>query len=173
MASLMIIQMTGLSGAGKTTIALAAKERMDFLGIPLEVIDGDVYRKTLCKDLGFSREDRCENIRRLGTLAHTLDVPVIISAINPFASARLALRDAYGARTVWVDCPLPVLVTRDTKGLYRRALLPDGHPDKLYNLTGVGDAYEVPLEADLVLHTDLQTPEESVERLVGFILGIV
>lgn len=169
----MIIQMTGLSGAGKTTIALATKERMDFLGIPLEVIDGDVYRKTLCKDLGFSREDRCENIRRLGALAHALGAPVIISAINPFASARLALREAYGAKTVWVDCPLPVLVTRDTKGLYRRALLPDGHPDKLYNLTGVGDAYEPPVEADLVLRTDCQTPEESVERLVGFILGIV
>ena len=75
----MIIQMTGLSGAGKTTIALAAKER---LGMPLEVIDGDVYRKTLCRDLGFSRADRCENIRRLGELASTFAVPVIISAIN-------------------------------------------------------------------------------------------
>ena len=173
MTFLMIIQMTGLSGAGKTTIAGMAKERLSVLGIPLEVIDGDVYRKTLCRDLGFSREDRCENIRRLGALAHTFDTPVIISAINPFASARLALREAYGAKTVWVDCPLPVLVTRDTKGLYRKALLPEGHPDKLHNLTGMGDPYEPPLDADLVIRTDLRLPEESADELLRFIQALL
>jgi len=166
--------MTGLSGAGKTTIATQTMEWLAALQVPLEVIDGDIYRKTLCKDLGFSPADRMENIRRLGALAHSCslrNIPVIISAINPYESARARLKAAYGAKTVWVDCPLAVLMERDTKGLYRKALLPDGHPDKVMNLTGINDRYEAPENADLVLHTGQETPEESVEKLTRFILS--
>ncbi len=174
--SMILVQLTGLSGSGKTTIALRAKEILEDKKIPLEVIDGDVYRRTLCKDLGFSREDRCENIRRLGEVARGFcdrEIPALISAINPYESARAALRQNLGARTVWVNCDLSVLIQRDTKGLYRKALLPDGHPEKIPNLTGVNDLYEAPEQADLVLYTDRETPEVSASRLVEFMLETI
>ena len=170
----MIIQLTGLSGAGKTTIATRTREYLASWKVLVEIIDGDIYRQSLCKDLGFSREDRIENIRRLGALAHQLskrEIPAIISAINPYEVARHHLVEAYGAKTVWVNCAIDVLVQRDTKGLYRKAMLPSGHPERISNLTGVNDVYEAPEMADLILYTDLETPDQSVERLSRFILA--
>jgi adenylylsulfate kinase len=169
----MIVQFTGLSGAGKTTLAKAVQQLLQPHPIAVEIIDGDVYRNTLCKDLGFSRADRCENIRRLGKLAHEVDQPnkvVIIAAINPYQIVRQELAYQYGALTVWVRCSLPVLTQRDTKGLYKRALLPEGHPDKITNLTGVNDAYEPPPDAALVIDTETELPESSADRLYRFIL---
>src|SRR5687767_2116817 len=128
-----IIQMTGLSGAGKSTLAAAGKQRLGAMGVVSEVIDGDSYRQTICKDLGFSAADRRENIRRLGRIAQDYKqkgVLAIIAAINPFEDTRAELREQYGAKTVWIKCALDLLIQRDPKGLYKKALLPDNDPGK-------------------------------------------
>ncbi|MBV8253697.1 MAG: adenylyl-sulfate kinase [Chitinophaga sp.] len=168
------IQLTGLSGAGKTTIATAVQQQLSQQGYTVEVIDGDVYRQTLCKDLGFSREDRYENIRRLSALAaeKTKDgIITLLSVIHPYEAMRAWAASTYGAHTVWIHCPLNVLLQRDTKGLYHRAMLPDGHPEKLHNLTGVNDPYEEPVSPQLIIHTHEEAIENSVQRLSSYILA--
>ena len=168
----MLIQLTGLSGAGKTTLAQKVSEELAIIGLSSVVLDGDVYRKTLCKDLGFSYADRIENIRRLGALAYSYTLKgdiAIISAINPFEVGRRELQELYGAKTIWIDCALDILQERDTKGLYKRASLPDGHPEKLDNLTGVNDKYEEPRDADLRISTHLETVEQSAQRIVSYL----
>jgi adenylylsulfate kinase len=170
----MMIQLTGLSGAGKTTIAALAKPLLEKQGLQITVIDGDEYRKTLCKDLGFSKEDRHENIRRLGKLAFSFIQQghiVMIAAINPYETIRHELKEKYSALTVWINCDIDELIKRDTKGLYKRALLPDNDPAKVFNLTGVNDIYESPGAADLILNTDKETPVQSAEKLCQFILS--
>lgn len=171
---MIFIQMTGLSGAGKTTVSINVKRELERRGFKTEVIDGDEYRATLSKDLGFSREDRIENIRRLAFVGQKLSqhgVIVILSAINPYEEVRREIREKIpSAKTVWLDCDLETLRQRDTKGLYRRALLPDGDPEKLANLSGVNDPFEIPTDADLILKTDKETEAESTERLLRFIL---
>ena len=169
----MLIQLTGLSGAGKTTIAKEVKTLLDAAGRSTFIIDGDVYRQTLCKDLGFSKEDRQENIRRLGKLAneHAQEGSIaIVAAINPYEAIRQELVALYHAKTVWIDCNLEELIRRDTKGLYKRALLPDHDPNKLTNLTGVNDLFENPAHADLILHTSEETIAESVQKFHSYII---
>ena len=170
----MIIQLTGLSGAGKTTLAMGVKSLLEKHSLNIEIVDGDAYRKTLCKDLGFSKEDRMENIRRLGKAAWSFkekaDI-IMIAAINPFEAIRNELTKKYGTKTVWIKCDLPVLIERDTKGLYRRALLNDEHPDKIFNLTGVNDTYEIPAEPDLVIDTSIETAAQSVQKFYEFLLS--
>lgn len=174
---MILIQLTGLSGAGKSTIARQAQAKLQALGYAVEVIDGDEYRKSLCKDLGFSKEDRNENIRRLGFVGLKLaqyNVIVILAAINPYEEVRKELKQRSDAvKTVWVHCDMDTLRQRDTKGLYYRAFLDDGHQDKLHNLTGVNDPYEPPQDADLILHTHAETEEESVQKLLGYILASI
>jgi adenylylsulfate kinase len=169
----MIIQLCGLSGAGKTTIAHNVKLKAIASATPIEIIDGDNYRDFLCKDLGFSKEDRCENIRRLGFVASRLSrhgVVCIISAINPYQAIRNELANKYDlVKTVYVDCPVKELINRDTKGLYKRALLPDGHPDKILNLTGINDPFEPPLMPDLHLRTNEKTISACTNELFSFI----
>ena len=169
-----LLQMTGLSGAGKTTIAEATKARLIALGYAIEIIDGDTYRKTLCKDLGFSKADRLENIRRLGQVG--LDTIAkgtiaILAVINPYQAARQALQaKSPFVKTIFINCPLSITTERDTKGLYRRALLPTEHPDYIGHFTGISDPFEPPQDADLTLNTGQQTIAESVEMLVAFVL---
>lgn len=169
---MVFIQLTGLSGAGKTTLAGMAKQLLEGEQIPVAVIDGDVYRRSLCADLGFSREDRCENIRRLGKVGADFcreGAVVIIAAINPYQEARDELKALYEAKTVYIDCPLPVLIERDTKGLYRRALLEKENPDYIGNLTGVNDPYDIPVAPDLYVNTAELPIEEAAHTLVAFI----
>jgi adenylyl-sulfate kinase len=174
MTKVMIIQLTGLSGAGKTTLVEGVRSLLEKQSLKTEIIDGDAYRKTLCKDLGFSKEDRMENIRRLGKTAWSFkeraDI-IMIAAINPFEQIRNELREKYGTKTVWIKCDLPVLIERDTKGLYRRALLHDDHPDKIFNLTGVNDTYEIPADPDLVIDTSNETAAQSVQKFYEFLLS--
>ncbi len=171
---MLLVQLTGLSGSGKTTVANLVKENFAARNIQIEVIDGDEYRNTLCKGLGFSFEDRVENLRRLGFVAKLLlkhNVISIISAINPFESVRQELASySPKVRTVWLNCSVETLIERDAKGLYRKAMLPDGDPDKVYHFTGISDPYEIPKKPDLVINTDEETPEESARKLVEFIL---
>jgi adenylylsulfate kinase len=170
---MLIIQLTGLSGSGKTTLSAYVKQKLGEKDLRVEIIDGDTYRKTLCSDLGFSKEDRCENIRRLGQAAYLFmgsrDV-VIIAAISPFEQIRNELRLNYGIKTVWINCTIDVLIKRDTKGLYKRALLPENHPDKLNNLTGINDDYDLPSTCELIINTHEQRCEQSGDMLCDFIM---
>lgn len=169
---MLLIQLTGLSGSGKTTVAAMTKQLLQRDEIEVTIVDGDEYRKTLCADLGFSREDRCENIRRLGKVANSFcgkAQVVIIAAISPYRQPREELTRLYGARTVFIHCPLPVLVERDTKGLYRRALQSAGTPGRITNLTGVNDPYEAPEHPDLLVDTSRLSPQDAAQQLAGFV----
>ena len=174
---MLLIQMTGLSGAGKSSIALLTQKNLTGLGYKVEVLDGDNYRQHLCRDLGFSKADRMENIRRLGFVGLTLAKHGIISilcAINPYEESRIALKKSSSlTRTVYVECPIDVIIQRDPKGLYRRALLPEGHPDHIKHFTGISDPYEVPVNPDLIIQTQTETPEQSAKHLADYIIKII
>lgn len=171
---MMIILLYGLSGAGKTTLAKSVKTLLVQQHIPAEVIDGDDYRRHLFKELGFSKQDRVENIRRLGFIAGKLSahgIVTIVSAINPYEHIRQEIVLAYPhVKTVYVSCSMDSLMQRDTKGLYKKALLPDGHPDKLYNLTGVNDTFDVPENPDLCIDTGCNPLQQCTETLYNFII---
>jgi adenylylsulfate kinase len=173
----LFIQMTGLSGAGKTTLSRIVAARLKTKGIHVELIDGDEYRTGLCSDLGFSKEDRNTNIRRLGFVSKVLarnNVVSIIAAINPYDEIRQELREmSDSVMTVHIDCDIDTLITRDTKGLYRRALLPKDDPDRVDNFTGISDPYEAPQSPDLKINTSLESLEDSANRLEDFILRCI
>ena len=169
----MIIQFCGLSGSGKTTLASQTKKYFNHKNINIENIDGDEYRKVLSADLGFTKEDRNTNIRRLAFVASRLaeyQIIPIICAINPYESVRKEVIASYhDVKTIYIKCSLEELIRRDTKGLYARALFPDNHPDKITNLSGINDPFEIPANPDLVIETDKQTIETCTQQLVNFI----
>jgi adenylylsulfate kinase len=170
---MVLIQFTGLSGSGKTTLAYSVHQLLVAEGYKVEVIDGDVYRTTICKDLGFSKEDRCENIRRLFEVGRDFvkaDTIVLMSVINPYENLRNELRAHKFVRTVFLDCSIENLIKRDPKGLYEKALLPDNDSNKINNFTGISAVFETPLRADLVLKTDLETVSLSINKLYNFII---
>jgi len=156
---------TGLSGAGKTTVSSKIAEELKRRGHKVEVLDGDVVRTNLSKGLGFSREDRDTNIRRIGFVCHILTrngVVAIAAAISPYAEIRRENRELIGDFVeVFVSCPLEKLVERDTKGLYKKALA-----GEIDNFTGVSDPYEEPENAEIILETEKETVEESVARVL-------
>lgn len=170
----MILLFCGLSGAGKTTLATRVKSKLAGDGMPVEIIDADEYRQRLFKDLGYSKEDRFENVRRLGFIAHKFSshhIITIVSAINPYDSIRKELADTYNhVKIVHLDCDINVLVKRDTKGLYKKALLPDGHPDKISNLTGINDPFEAPESPDLYINTSVTNIRQSTNEVYSFIM---
>jgi adenylylsulfate kinase len=170
-----IIQFCGLPGSGKTTLAEGVKALLRQKNINVEIIDGDEYRKVLCADLGFSKADRNQNIRRLAFVASKLsnyDIVSIICAINPYEAIRQEIITTYSnVKTVFIDCAVEILIQRDPKGLYKKALLPVGHPDKINNLTGVNDPFEIPKNADLIIKTDTESVQRSTEKLADFILA--
>ena len=157
---------TGLSGAGKTTLARMVEDQLIARGHKVEVLDGDVIRTNLSKGLGFSKEDRDTNIRRIGFVCNLLtrnDVVAIAAAISPYREVRDELRRDIGAFVeVYVSCPIDVLAERDVKGLYKKALA-----GEIKNFTGVDDPYESPLAAEVVVETDIETPEQSAARIIS------
>ena len=162
------VWLTGLSGAGKTTLAslLAGEFRRE--GRAVEVLDGDIIRENLSRGLGFSQEDRNTNIRRIGFVANLLSrngVSVIVAAISPYEAVREEVRRAHEGRfvEVYVRCPTDVLIERDTKGLYRKAL-----KGEIQNLTGISDPYEPPPNPEVIVSTDVETPEESVRLILDW-----
>ena len=157
---------TGLPSAGKTTIANLVEERLAQAGRPVEVLDGDVVRRHLSKELGFSKQDRDENIRRIGYVADLLSrngVIVLAAAISPYRAVREELRALIGDFVeVWVATDLATCRARDVKGLYARY-----DRGELRGLTGADDPYEPPLAPELVLRTETQPPEASAEAVLA------
>jgi adenylyl-sulfate kinase len=158
--------LTGLSGAGKSTLARALADRLALDGIRLEILDGDEVRENLSKGLGFSREDRDTNIRRIAWVAKLLTrngVGVITAAISPYAETRNEARRAIGNFVeVYVRASLDTCIARDPKGLYRRAIAGD-----IPVFTGVSDPYEPPTSPALTVDTERETVEQGVERIVA------
>lgn len=168
-----IFLFTGLSGAGKTTLATSVKQALALVQLSVHIIDGDAYRQTLCKDLGFSKQDRIENLKRLGEVAINLEPlydVVIIAAISPYEEARQMLVKQTNAQIIWIKCDIKTLVARDTKGLYRKALLPNDHPDKIVNFSGVNAVYETPKQPHLIIDTCNTTLETSAAIITNHIL---
>jgi len=160
------IWFTGLSGSGKSTIACALEARLREQGCKLEVLDGDIVRTNLTKGLGFSKEDRDENIRRIGFVSHLLTrngVIVLVSAISPYREIREEVRDRVGDFIeVFVDAPLRVCEDRDVKGLYKRA-----RAGEIKGFTGIDDPYEAPHSPEVHCQTDQETLEESVNKVLA------
>jgi adenylylsulfate kinase len=158
------IWFTGLSGSGKSTLSEIIEERLKARGRNVEILDGDIVRTHLSKGLGFSREDRDTNIKRIAFVCGLLTrngVICISAAIAPYSEAReWARHEIKNFVEVYVKCPIEVCRQRDVKGLYK--LVDEG---KIKNFTGVDDPYEEPEHPDLVIETDKESIEESVERI--------
>ncbi|MBZ5534040.1 MAG: adenylyl-sulfate kinase [Acidobacteriia bacterium] len=164
------VWLTGLSGAGKTTICSALYTELLARAFRVEVLDGDVIRKLFCSDLGFSKEDRDENIRRIGLVAELLTrngVVVLISAISPYRVAREEVRARIGDFIeVYVNTPLEVCERRDPKGLYRKA-----RRGEIAGFTGIDDPYEAPLAPDVECHADRESLRTCVGKVMSAILA--
>jgi 3'-phosphoadenosine 5'-phosphosulfate synthase len=160
-----VVWLTGLSGAGKSTLARKLEARLDAESQPVEVLDGDIVRQNLSYGLGFSREDRDTNIRRIGFVADLLarnGVVAIVAAISPYRSTRDEVRaSVHQFIEVFVKCDLDTLIERDPKGLYSKALR-----GEIQNFTGISDPYEEPVSPELTVETDRETEEESVQKIL-------
>ena len=162
--------LTGLSGAGKTTLARQIFNELRNQGLLVEILDGDEVRANLSKGLGFSKEDRDTNIRRIGYVSRLLSrngVAVITAAISPYRDIRNEMRQSIendGSRfiEVYVKCPIDVLAKRDVKGLYKKALA-----GEIVGFTGVSDPYQEPVEPEIVVETDRQSIEQSVATIIS------
>jgi len=160
--------LTGLSGAGKTTLAAEVAHELRARGVKVEVLDGDQVRTNLSKGLGFSKEDRDTNIRRIGYVCRLLSrngVAAISAAISPYREARdevrrLVEQDGAEFIEVFVKCPIDVLAKRDVKGLYKKALA-----GEIRGFTGVDDPYESPLAPDVVIESDRELVDFSTRKI--------
>jgi adenylylsulfate kinase len=160
---------TGLSGAGKTTITNQLVKELLKRGSKLEVLDGDVVRENLSKGLGFSKEDRDTNIRRIAFVANLLSrngVPVLTAAISPYREIRDEARQMMGDRfiEIYVKASVETCEERDVKGLYAKA-----RSGEIKEFTGVSDPYEEPVDPEITVETEQQSPEESAQQIVGYL----
>jgi len=165
-----VIWLTGLSGSGKSTIAMALERKLFDAGRQVFVLDGDIIRTGLCQDLGFSSKDRTENIRRIGEVARIMansGLCVIVSFISPFRVDRDRVRDAMLEGCfieVFVNAPLEVCEKRDTKGLYARAIR-----GEIADFTGISSPYEPPVSPEVELNTDRLSVAEAVDSVLSFL----
>jgi len=160
---------TGLSGSGKTTITNLLVKELRKRDVPLEVLDGDIVRENLSKGLGFSKEDRDTNIRRIAFVANLLSrhaVPVITAAISPYKEIRNEAREMMEDRfvEVYAKASVETCEERDVKGLYAKA-----RSGEIKEFTGVSDPYEPPENAEIVVETEQQSPEESAQQILGYL----
>ena len=162
---------TGLSGAGKSTIANLVDKRLHAMGMHTYILDGDNVRHGLNKDLGFTDEDRVENIRRVAEVARLMTdagLIVLVSFISPFQAERRMAREMFAPGEfveVYVDTPLEIAEQRDVKGLYAKA-----RAGKIKNFTGIDSPYEAPEKPEIHLHADRQPPEELADRVASLLL---
>ena len=168
-----ILWFTGLSGAGKSTLAERLVKTFKERGFRVELLDGDEVRTNLSKGLGFSKEDRDTNIRRIGYVARLLGrngVIAITAAISPYKEIRDEVRAAAEGDDVpfvevFANASLDALVDRDVKGLYKKALA-----GEIANFTGVSDPYEAPGNPEIEVRTDSETEDESAEKILGYLI---
>ncbi len=160
--------LTGLSGSGKTTIAQGVAEWLRTQSLPVEVLDGDIVRNYLSQELGFSKEDRDRNIRRIAFVARLLSrhqVIVIVSAISPYQKTREEARKMLeNFVEVYVKASLDVCEKRDVKGLYAKA-----RSRKIEQFTGIDHPYEEPINPEIICHTDHETVEESINKVISLL----
>ncbi len=163
-----IIWFTGLSGAGKTTIAQGVFAQLEAAGVPVQLLDGDAVRQDLSRDLGYSRLDRFENVARVARAAKLFasqGKTVLVAMISPYRAMRDAVRTSTANFSeVFVDAPLSVCERRDVKGLYKKA-----RAGQIQTFTGVSDPYEPPLMPELVCHTDCEGVSESITKVLALI----
>lgn len=162
------VWLTGLPCSGKSTISTELAQALRASGRAVEVLDGDVVRTNLSQGLGFSREDRDINIRRIGFVAHLLSrngVIVIVAAVSPYAQTRQQVRELIGDFIeVHVRCPVAECERRDVKGMYAQA-----RAGKIQHFTGVDDPYEPPEQPEVTVHTDRETPAESAAQVLALL----
>jgi len=163
-----VLWMTGLSGSGKTTLANLVEAELKRRHMRVERLDGDVVRQSLTADLGFSKEDRDKNIQRVTFVAKLLSrngVAVITAFISPYRATRdWVRREVTRFIEVFVDCPLEECIRRDVKGLYAKAIA-----GQIPEFTGISDPYEPPLNPEIVVHTDRETVEQSLAKIMGYL----
>jgi adenylylsulfate kinase len=165
-----LLWFTGLSGSGKSTLAHTVEEQLHELGCHTFVFDGDNVRHGLCSDLGFSEEDRSENIRRIaemGKLYVDAGMIALTAFISPMRQDRAFVRNLVGENDfieIWCRCPLEVCEERDVKGLYRRA-----RAGEIDQFTGISAPYEEPERADLIVDTDREELDESAARIISLL----
>ncbi len=156
---------TGMSGSGKSTLSSMVATRLRTMGARVEVIDGDVVRTQLCRNLGFTKDDRQENIRRIGFVCELLSrngVIAIAAAISPYRACRDELRSRIANFIeIYMHCPVEVLVERDVKGLYKKALA-----GEIPHFTGISDPYEPPLAPEVTVDSSRDSLEDSVASIV-------
>ena len=167
-----VLWFTGLPCSGKTTIANKLAEKLKKEGKKVERLDGDVIRKRLSKDLGFSREDRAENIDRISFVSNLLSrngVIVLASFVSPFRQRRRLNREEMGKRyiEIFVNCPVEECIKRDVKGMYKKAL-----NGEISGFTGVDDPYERPLNPEIIVNTKEESVEESVEKIYNKLIDL-
>lgn len=160
-----VLWMTGLSGAGKTTVALEMLRQLEGRDVKIERLDGDIVRESLTKDLGFSAEDRRTNIERITFVTKLLSrngVGCVCSFISPYQAVRDYVREnTTNFLEVYINAPLDVVIGRDVKGLYKKAIA-----GEIPNFTGISDPFEAPENPDIEVRTDQQTVEESAAFLI-------
>lgn len=161
------IWLCGLSGAGKTTLALKLKEKIESRLIKVEYLDGDIVRQTICRGLGFTKEDREENLRRVSYVAgHLSRSSVVVAAfIAPYREHRERLRGlSENFVEVYVNAPLSVCEARDVKGLYAKA-----REGEIKNFTGIDDPFEPPISPEIEVRTDIHSVDECVDQIIKYL----
>jgi len=167
-----VLWFTGLSGSGKSTLAHAVEEELHQIGCRTMVLDGDNMRHGLCKDLNFSDESRKENIRRIGEVAKLFiesGVITLTAFISPFRGERNKVRKLLiegDLIEIYVKCPISVCEARDVKGMYKKA-----KANEIKNFTGISSPYEVPENPDLIVNTNQETLDESVDKVLGVLIN--
>lgn len=163
-----VIWLTGLSGSGKTTICEALAQQLARKRYRVQILDGDVVRQHLCRDLGFSKVDRDENIRRMGFVAGMLashGIIVLVAAISPYRSVRNEVRSSIpNFVEVYVNTPLAECEDRDVKGLYKKA-----RAGQITGFTGIDDPYEPPLDPEIECYTANESVVESAGKIISYL----